>query len=346
MSRSDRLLALLVAAIWGCNVVAIDIGVDYFPPLFFAALRFAVIAVPTVLLVRSPGVPWRWVVGYGLGFGVVQFAFLFVAIDVGMPAGLASLVLQSSAPFTVLLGAAFLRERVSRRQLVGLCVAALGLFMVGATRLQGSAPLVPVLLTMVAGFGWAVGSVCSRRAAAAEPFRLVLWMCVIPPLPLFALSAVVERPGTWWSSVEAALAGKAWAGIAALLYIVIPTTLVGSGIWSALLRRHPAGVVGVYSLAVPIAGILSSWLVLGEVPRRLDLLAGVIVIGGLLLGSPAAGRRRAARTGARTDPSLEVSAPSPSVVAPALAVEDAGATAADAGHDGRHSAEGGRDRGD
>lgn len=330
MSRTDRLLALLVAAIWGCNVVAIDIGIDHFPPLFFAALRFAVIAVPTVLFVRPPSVPWRWVLGYGFGFGVVQFAFLFVAIDVGMPAGLASLVLQSSAPFTVLLGAVFLREQVVPRQLVGLGVAALGLLMVATTRLYDSAAVVPVLLTLAAGFGWAVGSVCSRRAAAAEPFRLVLWMCVVPPLPLLAVSAVVEGPGSWWSSLDEAAAGRAWPGIAALLYIVVPTTLLGSGIWSALLRRHPAGVVGVYSLAVPLTGFLSSGLVLGEVPSRLDVVASVVVVVGLLLGTPPSGRRSAGAGGH----------------APSLGPGQACATEPDASCDVSRSAGGSRERRD
>jgi O-acetylserine/cysteine efflux transporter len=294
VSRSDRFLALLVAAIWGCNVVAIDIGLDHFPPLFFAALRFVVIAIPTVLLVRSPGAPWRWVIGYGLGFGVVQFAFLFVAMDVGMPAGLASLVLQSSAPFTVLLGVLLLREHVSRRQVAGLCIAMLGLALVAVTRLHGSAPVVPVLLTLAAGLGWAAGTVCSRLAEADDPFRFMLWMCVVPPIPLLAMSLIVEGPQAGWSSLTAVFAGEAWPGVGALLYIVVPTTLIGSGLWSTLLKRHPAGVVGVYSLAVPVAGILSSWLVLDEVPARVDQVASVIVVLGLLLGTPAVARRRAA----------------------------------------------------
>jgi O-acetylserine/cysteine efflux transporter len=123
----DRLLAALVALLRGANFLAIHVGLDHFPPLFLAALRFAVIAVPTVLLVPRPRVRLRWLLGYGLGFGTVQFLFLFVAMDVGMPTGLASLVLQASAPFTVLLGAVLLRERISVRQAVGIALAVLGL---------------------------------------------------------------------------------------------------------------------------------------------------------------------------------------------------------------------------
>ena len=114
MTTRDRLLAAAVAVLWGGNFLAIHVGLEHFPPLFMAALRFAVIAVPTLLLVPRPRVPLRWLLGYGLGFGTVQFVFLFVAMDIGMPTGLASLVLQASAPFTVLLGAALLRERMSR----------------------------------------------------------------------------------------------------------------------------------------------------------------------------------------------------------------------------------------
>ena len=127
MPPRDRLLAALVAVLWGANFLAIHVGLQHFPPLFLAALRFAVIALPTVLFVPRPQVRLRWLLGYGLGFGTLQFLFLFVAMDVGMPTGLASLVLQASAPFTVVLGAVLLRERLTVRQGIGIGLAVLGL---------------------------------------------------------------------------------------------------------------------------------------------------------------------------------------------------------------------------
>src|SRR3954466_4142092 len=116
MPSRDRLLAALVALLWGLHFPAIHLSLEPFPPFFLVALRFAVIAVPTVLFVPRPGVPWRWVLGYGAGFGVLQFVFLYVAMDTGMPTGLASLVLQSSAPFTVVLAGLLLHERLTGRQ--------------------------------------------------------------------------------------------------------------------------------------------------------------------------------------------------------------------------------------
>ena len=82
MPTRDRLLALLVAVVWGLNFPAIHLSLEHFPPFFLVALRFAVIAVPTVLLVPAPGGRrWRWLLGYGFGFGVLQFVFLYAAMD-------------------------------------------------------------------------------------------------------------------------------------------------------------------------------------------------------------------------------------------------------------------------
>ena len=95
MSTRDRLLGLTVVVLWGLNFLAIRVGLDHFPPFFFAALRFLVIAVPVVLFVPRPKVPLKWLLLYGFGFGFLQFAFLFAAMAAGMPTGLASLVLRS-----------------------------------------------------------------------------------------------------------------------------------------------------------------------------------------------------------------------------------------------------------
>lgn len=285
MNLRDRSLAALVAVLWGCNFLAIHAGLEHFPPFFFAGLRFAVIAVPVVLLVPRPDVPWRWLLGYGLGFGTVQFAFLFLAIDVGMPTGLASLVLQASAPFTVLLGFLLLGERLGRRQAIGIGLAVVGMVVIGVHRAQ-TAALLPVILTLLAALGWAFGNLASRQARAKDPLGLVLWMSIVPPLPMFALSAVVEGPGSWSTSLGQALSGEAWLAVAGLAYIVLLGTLAGSGIWTALMARHPAGVVAPWSLLVPPVGIGVSWLVLNEVPSATELVAGTVVVLGVLLGTP------------------------------------------------------------
>lgn len=283
VTNRDRLLGLTVAVLWGLNFLAIRVGLDHFPPFFFAALRFLVIAVPVVLFVPRPNVPLKWLLLYGFGFGFLQFAFLFGAMATGMPTGLASLVLQSSAPFTVILGALLLREHVTRRQAVGITTAIAGMALIGWDRAQAAA-LLPVLLTLAAGLGWAFGNLGSRLAKTDAPMRLMLWMCVVPPLPMLALSAAVEGPSTGWRALGESFDTDGWPGLAALGYIVIIATLVGTGLWTTLMSRNPAGIVAPFSLLVPVVGIAGAWIFLGENPSVLSVVGGVVVIGGCLFG--------------------------------------------------------------
>ena len=108
MSPKDLLLALVVIIVWGLNFVVIKIGLHDMPPMLLGALRFMLAAFPAILFIRRPQIPLRWLLAYGLTISLGQFAFLFYAMSVGMPAGLASLVLQSQAFFTLLFAALFL----------------------------------------------------------------------------------------------------------------------------------------------------------------------------------------------------------------------------------------------
>jgi O-acetylserine/cysteine efflux transporter len=290
MPTRDRLLAAVVAVLWGANFLAIHVGLQHFPPLFLAALRFAVIALPTVLLVPRPQVRVRWLLGYGLGFGTLQFLFLFVAMDVGMPTGLASLVLQASAPFTVVLGAVLLRERLTPRQGLGIALAVLGLAAIAVARAQ-SAALLPVLLTLAGALGWALGNLCSRLAAPPNPLHLALWMSVVPPVPLLLASWAVEGPVAGWDALRAAFTPAGVPGLLAVAYIAGLATVLGTGIWTTLMRRHPAGVVAPYSLLVPVVGMGLAALVLGERPSAVELVAAAVIVGGVLLGTPRAATR-------------------------------------------------------
>ncbi|MBO3096271.1 EamA family transporter [Cellulomonas dongxiuzhuiae] len=285
------LLAVLVAVTWGLNFPAIHLSLQQFPPFLLVALRFAVIAVPTLLLVPRPRVAWRWLLGYGAGFGVLQFVFLYLAMDTGMPTGLASLVLQSSAPFTVLLAAVLLRERLTVRQGLGVAIAVVGLGGIAVHRagLDGGAALVPVVLTLCGGLGWAFGNLCNRQAQADSPFRLMMWMTVVPPLPMLALSLLVEGPATIAASFHGLTTPTGLAALGGLAFTVLVATVVGTGLWTWLMARHSSSVVAPFSMLVPVFGIGSSWLFLHEPTRPAELALGTLVVGGVLLGST--GRR-------------------------------------------------------
>ncbi|MGP9539805.1 EamA family transporter [Brachybacterium sp. AOP43-C2-M15] len=304
MPARHRLLALLVAALWGVNFLAIDASLAQFPPLFLVAVRFTLLAVPTLLFVRPPRVPWRWVIGYGLGFGVAQFAFLYLAMTLGMPPGLASLVLQASAPFTVLLGVLLTREQLGLRAGLGVTVAVGGLAVVGLHRAENAA-LLPFLLTLLGALGWAVGNLCTRQARTSEPLRLVLWMSVVPPLPALVLSLLLEGPGRITASLDGIGSATGVLALLGLAYTVVIATLLASGIWSWLMSRHPAGSVAPFSMLVPVVGMTAAAMVLGERAAPAELLGAVLVVGGVVAATWAP-RRRALR-GARRDAPRESS---------------------------------------
>ncbi|WP_188990509.1 EamA family transporter [Saccharopolyspora thermophila] len=292
MTPRDRSLAVLVAVLWGANFIALDFGLGHFPPFFFAGLRFAVL-LPLLFFVPRPQVPWQWLIGYGLFFGSLQFAFLFVAMHIGMPTGLASLVQQASAPFTVALGALLLRERISPVQVAGILTAVFGMVLIGWHRAQ-SAALLPMLITVCGALSWALGNLCARKANPQNPLHLTLWIAIVPPLPMFALSAAFEGPTAGWDALATALDSPAgWYALGGLAYTSLLATIVGSGLWTTLLGRYPASRVAPFSLLVPIVGITTAWLILGERPHPVELAAGAVVVTGVLLGSLELPRRTA-----------------------------------------------------
>jgi O-acetylserine/cysteine efflux transporter len=278
MSRTHVALAVLVAAIWGLNFVVIEVGLDDFPPLLLSSLRYLLASLPILLLRGGAGVPWRWVLAVGVIIGVVKFSLLFVGMDVGMPAGLASLVLQVQAFFTLGFAAVLLRERPHPMQAAGLVLATAGLALV-ASRLNGDTTPAGFVLVVLAAAAWGLGNTAIKRAAPADPFRFMTWMCLIPPLPLFVLALCFEGP----REVGDALAGIDLGGLGAVAYIAFAATTVGWGLWAYLMRAYSAGTVAPFSLLVPVFGLGFAALLLGEALTVRVIVAAALVVSGVLL---------------------------------------------------------------
>ena len=278
MTPKDLLLALLVIVVWGLNFVVIKVGLHGMPPMLMGALRFMLAAFPAILFVRRPQVPLRWMLAYGMTISVGQFAFLFYAMYVGMPAGLASLVLQSQAFFTLFFAALFLGERLRGSNLFGLLVAASGLVLIG---LQGgqAMTLAGFALTIAAASMWALGNVVTRKLGKVNLVGLVVWGSLIPPLPFLALSLWLEGP----ELISQSLRTLGVDSLLVLAYLAFGATILGYGLWSRLLSRYPASQVAPFSLLVPVVGISSSALLLGERLGGLQMVGVALVMAGLLI---------------------------------------------------------------
>ncbi|MET7382270.1 EamA family transporter [Streptomyces sp. NPDC005526] len=292
MRPAHLLLAVLVAAVWGVNFTVVEVGLGHFPPLLFSALRFLAAAVPAVLLVGRPKVPWKWIVAVGLVLGVAKFGLLFVGMSAGMPAGLSSLVLQIQAVFTALIACAVLGERPTRTRALGMAVALGGVALAAVD--EGTAgPLGAFALVVAAAACWGVSNVLTRRAAPPDPLNFMVWVSTVPVLPLLGLSLLTEGP----SRDLAALRALDRQGAGVVLYVAWVTTVFGFGAWGWLLRRHPASTVAPFSLLVPVFGMSSAALFLGEPVSPLRWCAAALLVGGVALTSLAPPRARAA-TGA------------------------------------------------
>ncbi|MCQ8191075.1 EamA family transporter [Streptomyces rugosispiralis] len=287
-------LAVLVTALWGVNFVVIEVGLDHFPPLLFCALRFLVAALPAVFLVGPPRVAWRWILGVGLALGVAKFGLLFIGMHEGMPAGLSSLVLQIQAVFTALFAAVVLAERPGRRRLLGMAVALAGIA-VAAVDEGTSGPLLGFVLVIAAAAFWGVSNVLTRKAAPPDALNFMVWVSLVPVLPLLLLSLMFEgaRPDL------DALSRLDWAGVGAIVYVAWVTTVFGFGVWGFLLRTYDASAVAPFSLLVPVFGMSSAALVLGEGISAPRWLAAALLVGGVALTSLPGGRLRRMRLGAR-----------------------------------------------
>jgi O-acetylserine/cysteine efflux transporter len=282
------LLALAVVAIWGSNFVVIKAALRHLPPLTFAALRFTLAFLPAAFFLKRPAVPWRNLALYGGLIGVGQFGLLYIAMKSLISPGLASLVVQMQAFFTVGLAMWLSGERVRPYQLAALALAGAGLAWLIVHAGAEATPL-GVALVLLAGLAWAGGNMTARANGQVNMLAYVVWASLFSAPPLFALAILMEG----WPAVSGSIAHADWTVWAAVAWQSVGNTLFGYAAWGWLLARHPAAVISPLSLLVPVFGMGASALVLGEALPSWKLTAAALVLAGLGLNVfwPAAARR-------------------------------------------------------
>lgn len=272
------LLALAVVAIWGSNFVVIKVALAHLPPLLFAALRFGLAVLPAIFFLPRPAVAWRHLAAYGLFIGVGQFGLLYLAMRSQISPGLASLVVQTQVFFTLLLAMRLAREQVQAYQWLGLALAAGGIGVIAVHTDGGTTPL-GLAMVLVAAFCWACGNIVGKRAGKVNMLAYMVWTSVFAVPPLLLLSLLVEGPALVLQGLLQADAAT-WA---AVLWQSLGNTLFGYGIWGWLLARHAAATIVPMALLVPVFGMSSAALLLGEALPGWKLGAAALVLSGLAL---------------------------------------------------------------
>lgn len=278
MKTRDILLALLVTAIWGINFTVISIGLSSFPPLLLAALRFSVAALPAIFLPR-PMMPWGKLVALSATLFLGQFALLFSSMKTGMPAGLASVTLQIQAFITILLAAVILKETPTRRQMAGGVLALAGMVTIAQTAGGEDLSFVGLSLCLGAAVCWASGNVLIKKAGEQDMLALVVWMSLIPPVPLLFLSFLMDGP----SAMSVAILTIDVSGVGAVLYLSLLSTVLCFGIWGKLLRQYPSAIVAPFSLLVPVFGAASASIVLDETFGTARIIGMLLLLCGLAI---------------------------------------------------------------
>jgi O-acetylserine/cysteine efflux transporter len=277
MKPADICLAILVALIWGFGFVATRLALDELSPALMTTLRFSIAAVPC-LFVRRPDISWQLLVAISCTLFLGQFLAQSWAIARGVPVGLASVIVQSQALFTVAFAALAFGEIPTRLQIAGIGVAAIGLLLIcGTVGFDFSVGAFAVL--MISPITFAIGNLLLRRAHGAPMFDLFAWLCLVPPLPLLVLTLVTDGPQATLHS----LSQMSPTGLVSMLFIGAISTCVAYWLWGRLLRDYTAAQVVPFALLVPFIGAAASSVIFGERFGPLRLAGMVTVVCGIAI---------------------------------------------------------------
>jgi len=289
----DLALIVVVVGLWGFSFVPIKVGLRDVPPFALAAMRFFFAAVPLVFFVPRPQMPVRTIVAYGLAIGFFQFGLLFLGMKLGMPAGLSSIVIQVQVFFTMGLGIVFLHDRLRAENVLGAIVAGLGVIVLAVYKLQGgqTSTLMGLVLVLGAAFAWGCGNIIAKHAAGEhdeDMFALVVWSSLVPPIPL-AIASYAFEGGPEMLHAVASASLLTWG---CALFLAYAATLFGFASWARLLHRYPTSLISPFALLIPVSGLASGALFLGESLAPVQALGVALVFVGLVVNVQGARLRR------------------------------------------------------
>lgn len=290
MKKKDIILAVLLVTIWGVNFTVIKLGLGGVPSMLLVALRYIFTVFPAIFFIKKPNTEWKYIILYGLTVGVGQFSCLFYSMQIGMPAGIASIVLQIQSFISPVFAMIFLNEKLKLKQIVGFVIASIGLIIIAMANTAGgvsSVPFTAILLNLLAPFFWAASNIVARIASdkatakgeRLDMFSLVVWSGLIPPIPMLFLALMLNTPQTLLN----VLTNLSGMSIFAVVYLAFGATLFGYGVWNVLIGKYPMSKVAPLPLAVPVIALLSAQIILKEQLSSMQLFGALIILMGLII---------------------------------------------------------------
>lgn len=276
MKPQHLLLMLLCQFLWGVNFVAAKIGLQHFEPLFFVALRFSLVALLLLPFVGLPRRKLRRLIPLSMTMGVMHFGLIFTGMRY-LDAATSSIAVQLQVPFAAILAAFFFKETLGWRRLTGMVVAFAGVVLIaGEPRFGGN--LWPLLSVVCAALVWATANV--QVKALGDEFDAVTlngYIAILAAPQLLLVSFLLE--GNQWPMVMAV----DLMGWGALLFQSVVVAIGTYWIWYNMMRRYPVNQVMPFTLLLPMIGVISGHLILGEVITWQMALGGLATLAGVAI---------------------------------------------------------------
>ncbi len=276
MTAKDICITLLLMCLWGLNFSAIKLGASQTDPILLTAFRFLFAVFPAIFFVKRPPEPVRYLLAYGLVFGLGVWGMMVWSINIGVSVGMAPLLMNMSLISSLVLGYFVFNELLSVNKLIGVVLSLAGV-LVSLALSDGSMPLQALPLIMIAATSWSLLALIVKKSETKHVFAFSVWGMLFAPIPLIAF-AYILKGGQPFIDLPGQLNAQVWFSI---LFQAYPTTLFGYWLWNKLTLKYPLSTMAPFSLLTPIFGLLGGVLFYSEEVSLIKLLAFVLILSGL-----------------------------------------------------------------
>lgn len=265
---------VFVCLLWGFNFVVVKVGLQDLPPFAFVALRFTVSAVLLSPFLRWPRGNVLPLLLLSVTLGVLHFSLMFTGLR-SIDVGTAAIAVQLQVPFAAILAAIAFNDKFGWRRLTGMAIAFAGVALIaGEPRFEGG--IMPLVLVIAAACVWSIANIQIKHLGEnIEPLALNGWVSVLAA-PQLALASLLFEDGQWQ-----AIRSAHWLTWGSIAYQAVLVTMIGYALWYRAMQRYPVNQVMPFTLLVPIFGVASGVLALGEQITPMMIVGGAATIAGV-----------------------------------------------------------------
>jgi drug/metabolite transporter (DMT)-like permease len=271
--------AATTIVLWGSAFAGIRAGLQAYSPAHLAVLRYlsaSLVLVIFALLTRMRR-PARHDLPLIFLLGLVGFAFYNLALNTGeqsVPAGPASVLIQTIPIWTALLATLFLRERLRVWGWLGIAISFTG--------------VVVIALGQGEGFQWSMGAALILLAAVSSSVYIIIQKHMLARYRPAEITTYAIWAGTllllpFASGLVGAVQAAPIQATLAVVYLGIGPAALAYITWAYALSRLPAARAVSLLYAVPVVAFLVGWAWLGETPNGIDLLGGLLALSGVVV---------------------------------------------------------------